>query len=129
MSSPLPSGLAERPLRPAQLPIPIFEDSMQLEFEAPQDPQSTAHADDWRKEEKQDAQPPRTFLRIAFDGLKMQKPINKENHSEFLHNTQLGRDVSLHTSEGVEFKVHSAMILGRSQMLQDILFPGDVSGS
>jgi hypothetical protein len=42
-------------------------------------------------------------------------------------NTQLGRDFTLITSDDVEFKVHMTMILGRSKMLQDGIFPGDVS--
>ncbi|KAF2832076.1 hypothetical protein CC86DRAFT_340312 [Ophiobolus disseminans] len=47
------------------------------------------------------------------------------NHGECLVKTSLGHDFALITADGVEFKVHRTMILGRSKMLQDSIFHGD----
>jgi hypothetical protein len=40
--------------------------------------------------------------------------------------TPIGRDFTLITAAGVEFQVHSIMLIGGSKTLQEGLFPGGV---
>ncbi|KAI8935919.1 hypothetical protein NX059_007427 [Plenodomus lindquistii] len=49
--------------------------------------------------------------------------LHKE-HAKGLLKTPIGRDFNLITAAGVEFKIHSIMLIGGSKMLQDGLFPG-----
>jgi hypothetical protein len=77
--------------------------------------------------ENLDPRQPRALLLHAFKGHKLLKKESEQRRYDYLLNTQLGRDFTLITSDGVEFKVHMTMILGRSKMLQDGIFPGDVS--
>jgi hypothetical protein len=48
-------------------------------------------------------------------------------HLSFLLDTPVGRDLNLITAAGVEFMVHSVMLIGGSKFLQEGLFPGGVS--
>jgi hypothetical protein len=48
-------------------------------------------------------------------------------HLTLLLDTPIGRDFNLITAAGVEFKVHSVMLIGGSKFLQEGLFPGGVS--
>jgi hypothetical protein len=43
--------------------------------------------------------------------------------------TPLGRDFTLVTAVGVEFKVHSQWLLGESAALEEYLHPGGVSAT
>jgi hypothetical protein len=49
------------------------------------------------------------------------------SHLAFLLDTPVGRDFNLITAAGVEFKVHSMMLIGGSKFIQEGLFPGGVS--
>lgn len=49
----------------------------------------------------------------------------KNEHAQVLLKTPIGRDFNLVTAAGVEYKVHSTMLIGGSKMLQDGLFPDD----
>ncbi|CBX90318.1 hypothetical protein IAQ61_001813 [Plenodomus lingam] len=46
-------------------------------------------------------------------------------HVDFLLKTTIGRDFNLITAAGVEFKVHSTMLIGGAKTLQDELFSSD----
>lgn len=50
----------------------------------------------------------------------------RHRHAQVLLNTPIGRDFNLITAAGVEFMVHSIMLIGGSKMLQEGLFPGNV---
>ncbi|KAH7072987.1 hypothetical protein BKA63DRAFT_417094 [Paraphoma chrysanthemicola] len=45
-------------------------------------------------------------------------------HAEALLKSPVGRDFALITASGVEFKIHSIMLIGGPKMLEDGLFPG-----
>jgi hypothetical protein len=48
-------------------------------------------------------------------------------HLTLLLDTPIGRDFNLITAAGVEFKVHSVMLIGGSKFFQEGLFAGGVS--
>jgi hypothetical protein len=50
-------------------------------------------------------------------------------HAELLLGTPIGRDFKLITAAGVEFQIHSIMLIGGSKVLQEGLFPGGVRHS
>ena len=59
--------------------------------------------------------------------LTVEKLLTPRIHDKYLLNTPLGRDFALVTTVGVEFKVHSMMLIGGPKMLQEGLYPGGVS--
>jgi hypothetical protein len=56
----------------------------------------------------------------------MQRLTIPRSHTHFLLETPIGRDFNLITAAGVEFKIHSAMLIGGPKALQEGLFPGGV---
>jgi hypothetical protein len=111
------------PARPPPLPDSVSFDPLHPQPSAPS-VNALAPA------EKLDPRQPRALLLHAFKSHKLLgKPAGEQRHYEYLLNTPLGRDFTLITSDGVEFKVHMTMILGRSKVLQDGIFPGDVSAT
>ena len=80
--------------------------------------------------EKIDTRSARNLLCKVFKKPYAQPPAAKKlqaNHVQFLLETPIGRDFNLITAAGVEFKVHSIMLIGGPKALQEGLFPGGVS--
>lgn len=48
-------------------------------------------------------------------------------HEDSLVRSPLGRDFTLVTASGVEFKIHSTVLIGGPKMLLESLYPGGVS--
>ncbi|KAF2647560.1 hypothetical protein K491DRAFT_299034 [Lophiostoma macrostomum CBS 122681] len=49
-----------------------------------------------------------------------------ELHAKALMDTPIGRDFTIISSDGVKFKVHTAMIIGGPLALQDFVYPGNM---
>ncbi|KAI4624924.1 uncharacterized protein J4E87_005405 [Alternaria ethzedia] len=77
--------------------------------------------------EKIDTRSARNLLCKVFKKPYAHPPAAKKlqaNHVQFLLETPIGRDFNLITAAGVEFKVHSIMLIGGPKALQEGLFPG-----
>jgi hypothetical protein len=118
---PLP-GLPARPLTPTD--FEILEDA-----ENGQPPtQSVGPLKSVR--EMLESRQTQALLENAFANRKRPKHPRQpvaQDHNEYLLKTPLGRDFAVQISDGVEFKVHTTMILGHSKTLQEYIFPGEVS--
>ncbi|KNG49126.1 ww domain-containing protein [Stemphylium lycopersici] len=80
--------------------------------------------------EKIDSRSARSLLNRIFKKKREALPTAqsiKAEHTQFLLDTPIGRDFSLITAAGVEFQVHSALLVGGSKTLQEGLFPGGVN--
>ncbi|KAB2101101.1 hypothetical protein AG0111_0g11084 [Alternaria gaisen] len=65
----------------------------------------------------------RKVFKKGWDPLPTAQKLHTE-HAELLLDTPIGRDFTLITVAGVEFQVHSIMLIGGSKALQEGLFPG-----
>ncbi|KAF1845755.1 uncharacterized protein K460DRAFT_284625 [Cucurbitaria berberidis CBS 394.84] len=76
---------------------------------------------------KVDPRTARNLLRKAFrfsaGSLPSQNQI-RTDHEKYLLETPIGRDFALVTALGIEFKIHSMMLIGGPKMLQEGLYPG-----
>jgi hypothetical protein len=64
---------------------------------------------------------------VTLQDVRIRRLTIAERHASLLLNTPIGRDFNLITTAGVEFKVHSVLLIGGSKFLQEGLFPGGVS--